>query len=81
MIPMTNIARIVGLLAAFVAGTIVKVASAHGITLDTSEMQVVLTTVMLGVYALVHRVISKKSNPQDVAAPEIRRELAGEPPK
>ncbi len=78
IIPMTNIARILAVVAAFVAGTLVKFAAQHGITLSADELVVVINTVMLAAYAVVHRLISRKSNPEDVASPEIRRTKAGE---
>lgn len=72
---MTNIARIIGVIAAFLAGQIVTYASHHGLTLDPAELTTFITTTMIGAYALVHRLISKKTNEGDAATPEARREI------
>ena len=61
----TNIARVVGWIASIVVGF----AAEHGMTLDPATV----TAIMIGVYSLVHRLVSKKTNPGDAATSEVAK--------
>lgn len=72
---MINIARIFGVVAAFLAGVLVKFAADHGLTLDAEEVTLTMTTIMLAVYAAVHRLTSKRTNPPDAATSEVKEAI------
>ncbi len=69
MIPQTNIARIT----AVAVSALVAWLAAKGIEVSPDTQAAIVSTVSLATYALVHRVISKFSNPKDVATSGARK--------
>jgi len=69
MLPQTNIARIM----AVIVSAIVTWLAAKGVDVSPDAQAAIISTVSLATYALVHRVISKFSNPKDVATSDARK--------
>jgi len=69
MLPQTNIARIL----AVIVSALVTWLAAKGINVSPDTQAAIVSTVSLASYALVHRIISKFSNPRDVATSSARK--------